>query len=242
VARTGRKVLGGLLVLVVILVVVAVVADRLLASYAEDRVAEAVADEVREAGGEPGSTTVDIDGFPFVTQALRERFEGGDVTLTDVRAEGVTITRIDLDVFDVRVPRDVLTGSAQPHDMTAKRIDGTATVPVSSLAAGIGLPGLTLTSESGALRARLPITLPVVGQVQVEGLVEPEAEGRQLRLRISDVRAAGVDIPQQAVDALERQLGKSLELPLPFEVEIDEVTVDGGDLKVTGTATDVPLS
>ena len=54
--------------------------------------------------------------------------------------------------------------------------------------------------------------------------------------------AAGLDIPQQAVDALERQLGQSLELPLPFEVRIDEVTVDGGDLKVTGSASDVPLS
>lgn len=238
---TGRKVLAGFLVLLVVLGVVFVIADRMVASYAEDRLVEVVEKNVRDRGATPGATTVDVQGFPFLTQAVRGRFSRGTVQIDDLRTNGVSIDRVDLDFADVSIPRDVLRG-ATPHDVRAERVRGTATLAVATLAAALDLPGLTLTEESGSLRARVPLTLPILGRVQVDGLVRPEVDGTRVRFAVTELRAGSITVPRQALDALTASLRDGLDLPLPFAVRLDRVRVDGGDLRIDASANDVLLT
>jgi len=67
-----------LLVVVLLLVGLAVVADRVAVGVAETRVGEQLAAE----GGLAGTPEVDITGFPFLTQAIGGRYDEVRISLT----------------------------------------------------------------------------------------------------------------------------------------------------------------
>jgi hypothetical protein len=242
VARS-RGGVGCLVVFVVLLLIVCggvVFVDRVARSRAEKQIADGIGDDLRTKGTPAASQSVSIDGFPFLTQVYRGRYEGGVVKLTRLQTENVTIERVDLRLTDVRIPRDVLSGKPA-HDITAKRIVGTGTVLVSELARRTNLPGLTLTAAGTGVRATAPLRLPVIGDVTVTASVTPKLAGNTLTFDVRDVQAAGISIPQSAVSQLTAALGTKIELDLPFAVQLERVTAKSGKLLVTGSAANVPL-
>ncbi|SHN45703.1 LmeA family phospholipid-binding protein [Cryptosporangium aurantiacum] len=240
----GKRRGTGCLVLVVILLVVvcggAVALDRVVANAAEGRLTDAVAQNLRDNGTPAASTDVETVGFPFITQLISGNFDGADVHLTNVTTPQGKVDRVDLQLRDVSIPQDVLRGGAL-HDVTADRITGTGRLSVDEVARRLGLEGLKLESSGSALRATLPVAIPVVGTVDVQADVTPKLNGDTLTFDVGSVSAAGVTVPTAVVDRITDQFAQPVALQLPFEVKLDKVTASNGSLAVTGSATNVPL-
>lgn len=99
-----------LLVLATILVGLAALADRGLAALAGNATAAAV----QRSENLSEKPDVSFNGFPFLTQALRGRFREVEISIRDVKREGVTITRIDARLEDVEVGLgDALSGEVE---------------------------------------------------------------------------------------------------------------------------------
>lgn len=239
-SRRGSGCLILVVVLVLILCVVGVIADRVAAHVVESRLADAVSTNLREAGTTAKTTKVDTEGFPFLTQVLSGKFDGGQVHLTDVASPQGSIDKVDLTLKDVKVPRDVLSG-AKPHDVTAAKIVGTGRVSVTEVASRLSLPGLALTNKGSALQASFPVDAPIIGSVPVTADVTPHLTKNTVTFDVANVTAAGVSIPQEVISNITEKFARPVALQLPFSVKLDKVTASGGYLNVTGSADNVTL-
>ncbi len=239
--RTGRKVLIGFLVLLLVLAALVVVADRVAAAYAGEQLEAAVAAEARKAGANPRATSVSLKGFPFLTQAVNGKFDGATVVFDDLTAQKVKVDQLELDVDSVAIPPDVLF-SGDPKGIKAAVIRGTATVALPELARALGVDGLTMTAEGDKVRVTADVTVSPFGTVTLEGLVRPRAKGDRVWLEVDQLKAGGVDIPRSVVDGVSSSMRKGVRVPLPFGLRLDGIEVADESVLVTGSARNVPLT
>lgn len=239
--RKGRwgclGLLGGLLVL---LVVVFSIADRVVAGIAEDRLATEVATAARQQKAVPGDTSVEIHGYPFLTQVWSGEFDGGRIGVRSLKTEELTIANVDVEVDGLSVPRDVLFG-AEPHDISAARMRGSATVSLAEIQRRIGVPGLRISGRGNQVAFSAPVT--VAGfTAQVAGIADVRLQGSRVWLEIDSISAAGVPVPDQALAPLRRQLAGGVTIPeLPYALRLTGIRVDGGSVRVNAEADNVPL-
>ncbi|MFP5370690.1 MAG: DUF2993 domain-containing protein, partial [Actinomycetes bacterium] len=107
----------------VLLLGLAVVADRVAVGIAEDSVGR----ELAARGGLQGRPDVDITGFPFLTQALASRYDDVRISLSAGQLGQPEGTRADVSLRGVQLPLSgVLSGSVQQIPVEA--IEGTATL------------------------------------------------------------------------------------------------------------------
>ncbi|MGY1590428.1 DUF2993 domain-containing protein [Geodermatophilus sp. SYSU D00708] len=222
-----------LLVVLLLLVGLAVVADRVGVGIAEDRVGQAIA----ERGGLAGQPEVEIGGFPFLTQAVSGTYEDVRIALTAADLAQPEGTRADVSLRGVHVPlSDVLSGSVQ--EVPVDRVDGTATLSYALLSQQLG-PGTTLTREGDGLRvertvelAGLTVPLTAVGTLSLDG--------NDLVVDVSEASGAGVDLPAVLVDQASDLLDLRYPVPeLPFGLQLTGVAPadDGVDVAVAATDT-----
>jgi hypothetical protein len=253
VTRTRRRsgCLPFLLGLLVFLAIVAVIADRVAAGVAERRIAGLVREEAQRNKVTPGSVEATVNGFPFLTQAIRGEFEGGDLTLDDVKVDGaavgagpvkaITLRRIDVHVTGLSVPRDVLTG-ATPHDVIAKQLTGKATATMDQFAAALPIPGLRLTGSGETVQFSAPIPLAGLA-LRVTGTAQLQLRGNRVSLKVQKIEAGGVQAPQQVVDRVAAQFNTGAELPpLPLKLKVTSVRLDGSVVSVAAAAQNVDLA
>jgi hypothetical protein len=236
---TGRRRTGCLLVRVVLLLVLGgalVVVDRVGARVAESRVAEQVA----ARGGLNGEPTVDITGFPFLTQALAGDYEDIRIGLTAEELGQPAGTRADVSLRGVHVPlSDVLAGSVQ--QIPVDRVDGTATLSYALLADQLG-GDTVLAPEGDRLRitrsvevAGFDLTLTAVGTVALDG--------QDVVVDVADVSAGAVDVPDFVLRRAEDLLDLSYRVPaLPFGLQLTDVRPAAAGIDVAVEATDTVLS
>ncbi|MGY1770514.1 LmeA family phospholipid-binding protein [Blastococcus sp. SYSU D00813] len=224
-----------LLVVLVVLVGLAAVADRVAVGVAEDRVAEAIADE----GELAGTPEVSIEGWPFLTQALGGDYEDVRIRLTAADLDQPEGTSADVRLQGVHVPlSDVLGGSVT--EIPVDRIDGTVTLSYELLSRELGTDttlvpegdGLRLTETVGVLGYEVPLT--AVGTVSLDG--------QDLVIDVDEAGAAGVDLPDSVVDAASDALDLRYAIELPFGLELTAVTPGDDGVRVTGGAVDTVLS
>ena len=224
-----------LIVVLLLLAGLALAADRVGESVAEDRVAQLVA----ERGGLSGEPAVEIGGFPFLTQALGGRYEDVRVSLagTDLgQPEGTTA---DVSLQGVQVAlSDVLAGSVQ--QVPVERVDGTATLSYALLAEQLG-PGTTLGRDGDGLQ--VDTTVEVAGQtVPLTATGTVRLDGDTLLVDVEDASTAGVDAPGAFVDQLSDALDLRYEFPdLPFGLQVTGVTPADDGVRVRVGATDTVL-
>jgi hypothetical protein len=224
-----------LLVLLLLLVGLAVVADRVGVGIAEDRVAEAIADR----GGLSGEPDVEIMGFPFLTQALGGEYEQVRVSLTAADLDQPEGTRADVSLRGVEVPlADVLSGSVQ--QVPVARIDGTATLSYDLLSEELG-PGSTLQPEGD--RLRIDRTVEIAGRrLALTAVGTVSLEGGDLVVDVDTASGAGVDVPEFLVDRASDALDLRYALPdLPFGLQLTGVAPARDGVDVTVEATDTLL-
>ena len=222
-----------LIVLVVLLLLAAVVADRVGEGIAEDRVAEQVA----ARGGLAGTPAVDITGFPFLTQALAGRYSDVRVSLTAEQLGQPAGTRADVSLRGVRLPlSDALSGSVS--EVPVERIDGTATLSYALLADALG-GGTTITpAGGGVIVARTVELLGIEVPLSATGTVA--LEGNDLVVDVEGGEAAGVDVPDVVLDRAAERLDIRYAVPaLPFGLQLTgvEAEPDGMHLRVEATDT-----
>ncbi|MHA3702809.1 LmeA family phospholipid-binding protein [Jatrophihabitans sp. YIM 134969] len=227
-----------------LLVVGLVVGDRLAHSYAEDAVAE-------QLGGQAPFTSaprVTLDGFPFLTQAVRGDYEhvtvdGSGLTLGDLH--GVTF---HADLRGVHVPlSDVLGGTVR--SVPVDTADGRVVIPYAEFARQTGIDGLTITEDAGTLTVTAPVRVEVAFfdktfDVVARGTIAASG-GNDLVLSVDQIKVAGVSLPGFAVDFIEDQLNARVKLPaLPYGLRLQSVSprsdglhvaVSGRDLTIDGS-------
>jgi hypothetical protein len=222
-----------LLVVALLLIGLVLVADRVAVGFAEDRVAEQVA----EKGGLAGTPEVDIDGFPFLTQAVGGRYDEVRISLTAEQLGQPEGTRADVVLRGVEVPlSSVLAGSVQ--EVPVERIDGTATLSYALLSAQLG-SGTELEREGDGLR--ITRTLEVLGQqVRLTATGQVALDGNDLVVDVEEASGAGVDVPGFLLDRATDLLDLRYPVPaLPFGLQLTGVrpAADGVDIRVEATDT-----
>lgn len=216
------------LIVLAILLGLAAMADRFMAGAAGD----AAGGQVRRAVKTPADASVKFRGFPFVTQALRGRFQRIDVVARDVPVQGLTLDRVDARFTGVRVKLgDALAGELQA-------------VPTDKAAA---TARLTFDNLNSYLRRRGSLTVApagdqvvVTGQVRVNGaLIAGKGNARvvvrpgSLVLQVTSASANGIGIPAAAARLL------TVTVPtagLPFGMVLQSVAVTADALVLRGTA------
>jgi hypothetical protein len=229
------------LVVLIVLAGLFVGADRLAVYLAEQE----AADRIRSAEGLTGteSANVEINGFPFVTQALDRNLDEVDVELTGMTAAAgdreITVTRMRATLNDVRIGEGY--GSA-----TAERATGTASISYADLNE-IAPPGVEV-SYAGEDRA---------GRDQVKIKVGIEIFGQELELPeaiYSTVEVSGDHelelhadaVPGASIPGAEAQVRSRIDFTtgvrgLPSGIRLGDAEVTEKGVRFTLSGTDVPL-
>lgn len=152
----GRAIVVTLLVLVLLAVAVDLGARFVAERWLEDRIQETLALETRP--------DLDVGGFPFLVEFARGEFEDVDVTLRDLRVQGIHLDEVTIGLRNVAFDRaDVIAG--RPGSVRVRR--GAATVEINE-------PTLNaLLRDQGA-----PVTLELLGP-QVRATARIEAGGEE---------------------------------------------------------------
>jgi hypothetical protein len=222
----------GVVVLLVVLLGLAVVADRVAVGIAEDRVAQ----ELAAQGGLQGTPEVDVTGFPFLTQAVAGRYDDVRISLSADQLGQPEGTRADVALHGVRVPlASVLSGSVQ--QVPIDRIDGTATLSYDLLAAQLG-GDTTLRREGDGLR--ITRTVELLGQtIPLTAAGTVSLDGNDLIVDVANATGAGVDVPRFLVDQVADLLDLRYTVPaLPFGLRLTSVTPADDGVVVRVEATD----
>jgi hypothetical protein len=225
----------GLLVVLLLLVGLAVVADRVAVGFAEDKVGA----ELAAKGGLHGRPAVDIAGFPFLTQAVAGRYDDVRISLTAAELGQPAGTRADVDLHGVRVPlSDVLSGSVS--QVPVDRIDGTATLSYALLSSKLG-PSTRLTREGSGLR--ITRTVELLGQqIPLTATGKVVLEGNDLVVHVSRATGAGVSVPSYLLDRAVGLLDLRYTVPpLPFGLKLTGVTPGAAGVTVHVAATGAVL-
>ncbi|MGC4854915.1 DUF2993 domain-containing protein [Micromonospora sp. DT4] len=246
--RRGRKVLIGLVVLLLVVAGLLVVADRVAVGVAERLIAERVSQEISKQGAQSATPDVKVGGVPFLTQVLDGRYERISISLRDVHAsvegDAVHLPVLDVDARNVRASLDTLRSGQ--GDIVADTVNGFGTVSYESLAALLNRPGLTLGEQGGKLAVSAPVD--ILGQkFTVAGTADVTVgENGKVALRFNNLDAAGLpNLPLARTILNNYAKGISIDVPLPdlpFQLAIRKVQPLPEGLAVSGDAKNVPIN
>jgi hypothetical protein len=197
----GRKIGIALLVMLVLLLGLVVIADRVGASVAEDRISQQATQELKKAGATTqGDPNVEIGGFPFLTQVLGGSYEKITITADKPQSNDIKLEKMTIVATNVKAAASDLLNGRGP--VTAQQISGTATMSWDTVRTLISLANLPVPFDPAQLQVkvvnndvelRLPIelasystTLIAKGQISV-------AEG-QVKLKLTDISTEGAQL------------------------------------------------
>jgi hypothetical protein len=225
-----------LLVVLLLLLGLAVLADRVALGVAEDRVAT----QLVAKGGLQGSPEVEIAGFPFLTQALGGRYDDVRISLTAEQLGRPEGTRADIALHGVEVPlSSVLSGSVA--EVPVERIDGTATLSYAVIAGQIG-SDTELRQEGDGLR--ITRTVEILGQsLRLTATGQVVLDGSDLVVDVEQASGAGIDVPDRLLERATDLLDIRYTVPaLPFGLQLTDVTPAGDGVDIRVAAEDTVLT
>lgn len=239
----GRKTGIGLVMVFVVLLTLLVVADRVAAWVAEDRIAEQIAQRAAEKGitmrGEPDVT---VEGFPFLTQVVGGEFEAITIQMRELSLDGVNVDTLDIRAVGVIADVGKLMNGA--GDVRASHLTGTATMPFSVVEEALGIDGTKVTGDAGKLVIQVPFDYGP-GTVTAVARAGVKVSGKAIKVDVSDVGVLDGDLPefaQPALDALARKLSREVGMPkLPYGLKLDAAEVTDSGVAASASAKDVPL-
>jgi hypothetical protein len=223
--RRGRRWLIALLVLVVLLVA----ADRVGAAVAEHEAATTLQSSQHLAS----RPSVQIAGFPFLTQLISGTFDNVTITATGVTVGDTDRTlrlgTVTVHLHDVSVARNL--SSVRAGSATAD-----AVVSYADLSHTLGVPvSYAGPTSDGAGRIRAAASAAVDGRT-VAGAVAAEVRASSaggLEFVDPTVAVDGQDAPPAVSEALAGVLGRPVALSrLPFGVSVLGVHADAGGVTI----------
>src|SRR4051812_24523513 len=173
-------VVGGVVIgLVVLLVGGAFVADRVVASTVEQRAAESIEQNL---DGVVGTPTVDLGGFPFLTQVLAGALREGTGQGDGVTLEGIKATDVSNDANDG--------STSQPYTMGTATIQATLpTASIEKIVKDKSQLDVTVTVDGDALTA----SGTVFGLTLAANLV-PRVQDGKLLVNVQNAKLAGLTV------------------------------------------------
>jgi hypothetical protein len=222
-----------LLIVVVILVGLAVAADRIAVGAAE-RIA---GDSIESSQNLSSRPDVVIHGFPFLTQFASATYDDVDVTAHDLALSGSGST-LNVASLALHLSHVTTTGSTNFETVAARSATADARVTFDDLARTLGVHVL---SSDGPDRLKTSVTVTVAGQTITGGISAAVSASSEDGLTFSDIR---VDAGGTAIAGAETALGAVFRVPiplsgLPFGVRVTGVSVDASGLIVHLTGTDL---
>ena len=208
-----------LLAVLVILVILVIVVDR-VGEYLAERY---ITDELETMEGFGDRPQVEIDGFPFLTQLIRNRFSEVEVTVRDIPLQEndgpeVTMDRLDAAFSDV---------TRTDGEITATTVRGDGLISYDDLSDYLGIEvvqgegGTVAVADSPDITATPDVIQGPAGFERVVAFDEPvSADGGAVPAEVT--RAFAMTIPG---------------VGFPFEVNVRDVRVaeDGLHLDVRGS-------
>ncbi len=248
--RTGRVLLIVLLVFVVLLIA----ADRIGVVIAERTVATQTQKHLAAQGVTvSGKPSVDINGFPFLTQVAAGHYDKIDIDTTDTAGRGIRMDSLNLTATGVNAP----TGGLMSGHATIKadRVVGTGKLGWKSFGQIVDLSGLkqfgvdpgSLTisgTDDGHITMVAPLSIQnQTFQAQATGTVS--VTKNVLHISINDVTLSNGSPAdaQSQLDAIKQQLNFDVTLPaLPYNLVLDSIRSNAAGVTITATAQNVVLA
>jgi LmeA-like phospholipid-binding len=232
-----------LIAVLIFLIAVLVAADRLGAIVA----AHVMAGKIQTDEHLQHRPDASINGFPFLTQALGGDYKNVTVTASGIVVDGVTVTTVTARLHGVHVPFSQVwhqTVTRVPVD----RIDGSALIAFDAVDNYLSAhhPAhqvVSLEPKSGAgvgADATVIDRLHVHGKtVTLRGVGKLSVLDNVVRVTVSHLRAA---TPGTQVLGGITRLSFSVPLKgLPFQIQLQSVTISATGITVTGHAQNVVL-
>lgn len=245
--RRRRRGVPLLAITLIVLLGLLVVADRVAANVAADRIRTQLVAELDERNVHAASTDVSVSGFPFLTQVAQGHYEKITIDMRQVNLSGTTLPSLFVVARGVEADTaDLIDGTAK---VSADQVSGSAMVDWATLAtlvnyARFGLSDVTFSSASGALRVRGSANL-AGSRIPMSAVADLSVNSGVVRLRVRDAQVEGSALPalaQAQLDSLVARLSVEFRIPpLPFRLSIDDVRVEQPGLSVTASARSVPL-
>ncbi|MFI5985316.1 DUF2993 domain-containing protein [Streptomyces sp. NPDC098789] len=211
-------------------------ADRLAVGYAEDELAK----KVQAGRGLAGESSVDIHGFPFLTQVLDYRLEQVDVTMHGVQAPGpdgrkVRISQLDARFHDVKLDSGYTSGKAA-------RADGSALLTYADLTEA-SQNGVTVTYGGAPGKVKVTATVEALGKSFTRSVVSTISlvDGTTVRVRADEVPGEGLP----GVETLVRKrtdFDRRLDGGLPAGLKLSALTSDESGVHLTVDGSNVVLA
>lgn len=228
-----------LAVALAVLVVLVAVADRVSASLAE----KAAATYLSKQPEFTKPPTVVIHGVPFLTQAVRGRYNDVEVSSARVQLDSVSATNLDVHLKGMKLSlSDAFGGSIRA--LPCDSVEGQVTFTYQEIEALSQIPGLSLVDSNGQLAAMASLKIPGVGSVMtVQAVATIQIVSGTVRLQVSKVAVTGQELPASAVAQLSATLSAPIPIPaLPFGIKIDAVTSEPDGVVVHGSGSNVVIT
>lgn len=217
-----------------ILAVAVVLGDRVCASLAEHKASEYLS----EPFGHPAN--VRVHGSPFLTQALRGRYEDIEVSGGGLRIGEMAGATLTAHLYNALLPpRELLGGRTDA--LPCERVEGSIVLPYGELARVSRIPGLSLTFHRDHLVASASLPVPGISALaRVSGHADLSVDDGAVWLRVRGLSVAGIGLPGLVVNQLMPSLNVPIPLPaLPYGLRLDSLTPQASGLLVRGSARDV---
>jgi LmeA-like phospholipid-binding len=229
-----------LFVFLIVICLLLVVADRVAVRVAQ----RAIGDQIQSSQNLSARPAVTVEGFPFLTQAIRGRYKRIDTSLQDLTVDGgLTIDRLDVQLDGVQIKAaDAIAGQVSQ-----------APVDSASALATVGFPSINAVAKANLPDDKLKVTLAqgqgdrlAVTGTYHSSLIDAKISGQALvlirsgKLEVKVDPASLDDLPSQLRGQVTSLLSGSYTLPaLPFGFKAKTVTVGpaGVTLRATTNAT-----
>ncbi len=223
-----------LLVTLLVVLGLALAADRAALWAAEAQLAA----EIQRDQDLAQRPDIDLLGFPFLTQAIEGRYDGGRLEIEDLRAERLRVDRLVIDLRDVEVPlSDLVTASV--HAVPVGAVSGTAYISYTDLAAATGVPRLTIRPRGEKLELIFPVNR-VGTSVQVTATARIGVVAQSVRM--SSVEIQGVPVPRSVTNPVLAQIQSQLTVgALPYGLRLTDLRVTQDGLEITARARNTVL-
>jgi hypothetical protein len=226
--RRRRHPLRIFIVILIILVAILVAADFAARSYAENKAAS----EIQQQGF-PKKPSVDIEGFPFLTQLAAKDFKDIQISSSNVPEGPLDIASIDATLQNVHINGAFRGG-------TIDSLNGTATITFAALANA-------MTSEAGPLGqlAKSALTLSAAGPDEVKAtlnviVLKGTAVWRVTTTGDNDINVQLVSSGGLPMSLLKPVSNIPVRLPtLPLGLKIQNISVSSSGLTGTLTGADI---
>ncbi|MCP2325719.1 hypothetical protein HDA40_004226 [Hamadaea flava] len=240
-----RRFLITAVVLVLIVGVGVFAMDRAVAAYAEDQIKQQTVAEVSRRGMSSGEPSVDVGGFPFITEVMSGKYDQIVIVLPNLAGQGITLPKFTLTASGVNAPLDALRSGE--GTITADKVTGTSVVPWDVVVKQTKFKGLTLAADAdGTLRVSGEATLggfsiPLTGKAKVT-LAGPT----KLRVQVTELNGTDANLNalvKSLIAAYQDKLVFDVALPkLPYDLKLQKINATPDGLDITAYAENVPLN